>query len=112
VDAKHDHAAQVGDEPLLLARVAPTVVAHDRVAGAEFARAQGASIIVMDDGLQNSSLAKDFTLAVLDARRGSAMATYFRRSIARAADVQLQTDALLVAVKTGADDIVAQARVD
>ena len=70
VDAHADHAAEVGDEALLLARVAPTIVARDRVAGAQAARAQGASVIVMDDGLQNGTLAKDFTLAVVDGRRG------------------------------------------
>src|SRR5262245_11364155 len=70
VDAHQDIAAQVGDEALLIARVAPVVVARDRVAGAAFARAQGADLIIMDDGLQNPSLAKDFTLAVIDARRG------------------------------------------
>ena len=69
VNGDADRAAQVGDEPLLLARVAPTVVARDRVEGATFARQQGAGLIIMDDGLQNSSLAKDFTLAVIDAGR-------------------------------------------
>jgi tetraacyldisaccharide 4'-kinase len=70
VAADTDSAAQVGDEALLLARVAPTIVAGDRIVGAEAAHAGGASIVVMDDGLQNASLAKDLTIAVVDGRRG------------------------------------------
>lgn len=64
------HAADIGDEPVLLARLAPTVVARDRVAGAAFAASAGASVIVMDDGFQNPSLTKNLALILLDGRRG------------------------------------------
>jgi tetraacyldisaccharide 4'-kinase len=70
VDPQRRGAAEVGDEALLLAEAAVTVVAHDRVAGANAAEAAGGDVIVMDDGLQNPSLIKDLTIAVVDGRRG------------------------------------------
>lgn len=67
--AAHD-AADVGDEALLLARVAPTVVARARVSGAALAATTGASVLIMDDGLQNPTLAKTVALAVIDGESG------------------------------------------
>jgi tetraacyldisaccharide 4'-kinase len=112
VDALGDRAVQIGDEALLLARVAPTIVARDRVTGAQAARAAGASVMIMDDGLQNASLAKDFTLAVVDGRRGIGNARVFPAGPLRAPlDVQLaRSDALLiVGDESGARDVVVAA---
>lgn len=114
VDGRSDSAAQVGDEALLLARAAPTVVARDRIAGAEFARTQGASVIILDDGLQSPSLAKDFTLAVIDARRGIGNGRVFPAGPLRAPlNAQFaRTNALLVVGEgKAADGIVAQLRI-
>lgn len=112
VDGQIDGAAEVGDEALLLAHAAPTVVARDRVAGAAAARAAGASVIVMDDGLQNPSLAKDFTVAVIDGSRGIGNACVFPAGPLRAPlDAQIaRSDALLlVGYGDGVRDTVAAA---
>lgn len=60
----------VGDEALLHARHAVTVVATDRVRGAEILVGNGCDLILMDDGFQNPALEKDYNLVVVDAKRG------------------------------------------
>ncbi len=62
--------AQVGDEPLLLASKAPTWLARNRVAGAQQAIKNGASIIIMDDGFQNSTIKKSFSILAVDGGYG------------------------------------------
>lgn len=72
VDPERHTADDVGDEPLLLARAFPAVVARDRRQGAQTIEkmAPANAVILMDDGLQNPALAKDLSIAVVDARRG------------------------------------------
>ncbi|MEF2547623.1 tetraacyldisaccharide 4'-kinase [Aurantimonas sp. E1-2-R+4] len=71
VDPEHHSAGEVGDEPLLLATVAPTAVAVDRKqAAALLKREHGVNFIIMDDGFQSSRLWIDYALIVIDARRG------------------------------------------
>lgn len=70
VDPHHHRARAVGDEPLLLAREALTVVSRRRVKGAMKLVEEGADLIIMDDGFQSAQLTFDYALLVVDTRRG------------------------------------------
>lgn len=72
VDSASHTAWDVGDEPLLLSRYGPVMVARDRGAGAEAVVRSNKNIdvIIMDDGLQNPSVKKDLRIAVVDGARG------------------------------------------
>jgi tetraacyldisaccharide 4'-kinase len=98
VDPERHVAADVGDEPLMMARTVPVVVARDRVDGVALARSQGASVILMDDGFQNPAIAKDASLIVIDGERGLGNGCVFPAGPLRA-PLQAQferTDALIV----------------
>ncbi|MBC8337637.1 MAG: tetraacyldisaccharide 4'-kinase [Alphaproteobacteria bacterium] len=71
VDPETHTALDVGDEALLLARVAPTWAAGDRARGLAAAAGDGSpDVVIMDDGFQNPSIAKDLSLLVVDGEYG------------------------------------------
>jgi tetraacyldisaccharide 4'-kinase len=111
VDPDRHNAAEVGDEPLMMARFVPVVVAKDRVAGATLALSRRASVIVMDDGFQNPALVKDVSLIVIDGTRGIGNGWVIPAGPLRA-PLWLQcerTDALLIVGEgTAADPVAAR----
>jgi tetraacyldisaccharide 4'-kinase len=69
VHSRHSYR-QVGDEPILLSKIAPTYICADRYKAARRAALEGAEIIIMDDGLQNHALHKDKTIVLIDSSYG------------------------------------------
>lgn len=107
VDPARDTARAVGDEPLLLAMRAPTMLARDRAKGADAIVASGrGDAIIMDDGLQNPALAKDLTIAVVDGRRGIGNGRVMPAGPLRAPlEAQLaRTDAIVVNAPAGTEE--------
>ena len=70
VDATKHNAWDVGDEALILAQHAPTIIGGDRAKSAQLAERMGADFLLMDDGLQNPTLHKDLKLVVINGEMG------------------------------------------
>ena len=70
VNVRQMSALEIGDEAMLLAAEAPTVVDNHRARGAQVAERAGAKAIIMDDGFQNPSLIKTISFIVVDGRMG------------------------------------------
>ena len=64
-------ARVVGDEPILLSRIAPTFVGRKRVRAAHLAvKTVRPSVLICDDGLQSRAIEPTFALAVVDGETG------------------------------------------
>lgn len=70
VDPNVHTAADVGDEPLMLALQGESWIGKDRAITGQDMSNDGVDIIIMDDGHQNPSLQKDFSIIVVDAAAG------------------------------------------
>lgn len=113
VDPHRHAAADVGDEPLMMARTIPVIVSRQRRAGVAPARALAASVILMDDGFQNPALAKDISLIVIDGDRGLGNGQVFPAGPLRVPlPPQLaRTDALvIVGIGVAADEVAARVK--
>jgi tetraacyldisaccharide 4'-kinase len=117
VDPARHAASDVGDEPLMLAGAVPVVVSRKRADGVPLAHAQGATVILMDDGFQNPGIVKDASLIVIDSERGLGNGQVFPAGPLRAPlRPQLaRTDALIIvgggsAAAAVATEIAAQGK--
>jgi tetraacyldisaccharide 4'-kinase len=110
VDPARHSAADVGDEPLMLAAHVPVAVSRKRLDGVALAKSQRASVILMDDGFQNPSIGKDASLIVIDSERGLGNGLVFPAGPLRAPlEPQLaRTDALIVVGEGAAATTVAR----
>lgn len=109
VDVASHAAADVGDEPLMMAGSLTVVVSRRRAEGVPLARALGATVIVMDDGFQSSAVVKDVSLIVIDSHRGLGNGQVFPAGPLRAPlQPQLaRTDALVIVGDGTAADALA-----
>lgn len=64
-----DNAEKVGDEAVLLSKAAPTWVGKTKVKSCKKAIKQGASILIMDDGLQSQAVHKHISFLVVDGQQ-------------------------------------------
>lgn len=109
VDPERHAAADVGDEPLMLAATLPVVVSRRRADGIPLARSLAATVILMDDGFQNPSVTKDASLIVIDGHRGLGNGQVFPAGPLRAPlrPQMARTDALIIVGNGSAAEAVA-----
>lgn len=119
VDASVNTAAEVGDEPLMLAASGEAWISKDRPAGARAMKQDGVALIVMDDGHQNPTLKKSISIVVIDAANPFGNGHVFPKGplrepvaegLARADGVVLMNDGEMPAALNGFKGVVLRAR--
>jgi len=97
-------AVDVGDEALLirLRTGSPVYVSRDRVAAAQAAIADGARVIVADDGLQHLRLARAVEIALVDGQRGLGNGSLLPGGPLRESAARLRGVAAVVLTEAGA----------
>jgi tetraacyldisaccharide 4'-kinase len=111
VDPERHAAADVGDEPLMLAASLPVVVSRQRADGVPLVRSLAATVILMDDGFQSPAVAKDASLIVIDGHRGLGNGQVFPAGPLRAPlrPQMARSDALIIVGNgTAADGVAAE----
>lgn len=102
VDVTRHGADEIGDEALLLARVAPTIVGADRLASADLAQRLGATVVILDDGFHSRRVAPDLTLIAIDSDYGAGNRRCIPAGPLRAPlDAQLAAADMLVVIGDG-----------
>lgn len=102
VDVTRHGADEIGDEALLLACVAPTIVGADRLASADLAQRLGATVVILDDGFHSRRVAPDLTLIAIDSDYGAGNRRCIPAGPLRAPlDAQLAAADMLVIVGDG-----------
>lgn len=70
VDPQKHKSDEVGDEPLLMSEFTSVWISNKRKNGIAAAENAGAQIVLLDDGFQDPSFHKDFSLIVVDGEKG------------------------------------------
>ena len=61
---------EVGDEAIILSKIAPTWIGKNRVESIKNAQMKGANIVILDDGIQDSSIKGDLNILVFNGSQG------------------------------------------
>ena len=70
VDTKIHTYKEVGDEAIILSKIAPTWIGKNRIESINNAKNNGAEIVVLDDGIQDNSIKGNLNILVFNGSQG------------------------------------------